>query len=184
MRLHIALVVDVVPPDRVAVAPVLGRAVHPLAAVLPQEVAEGLVGVQLPALFAVPSTSAKSAPSVAKALPVALLGVRPPARLELACSGPPLRALEPHAPRASSSKRGQRVEGGEAGHAAVAARRRAAGPDAGRVEREGSQEAVDAPGHAGLLRPGSALARGQHLSAGGPQRGDSWSFSQTGIGQP
>jgi len=48
---------------------------------------------------------------------------------------------------------------------------RPAGPDAGRVERERSQETVDVVGDAGLLGAGSALAGGQHLSAGGTQGG-------------
>ena len=63
------------------------------------------------------------------------------------------------------------MEGGEAGHATLAPRARATGPDAGRVEGERPQETVDVVGHTGLFRPGRALAGGQHLRAGGPQRG-------------
>src|SRR5580704_19422717 len=53
-RLHVALHIDVRPPDAVAVAAVLGRAVHPFAAVLPQQLPEGVVVAQAaPLLLAV-----------------------------------------------------------------------------------------------------------------------------------
>src|SRR5579859_2124625 len=49
--LHVALYADVRPPDAVAVAAVLGRAVHALAAVLPQQLTEFVVGQQPAPLF-------------------------------------------------------------------------------------------------------------------------------------
>ena len=76
----------------------------------------------------------------------------------------------PHAPgQLVQGDRG--MEGGETVHASLAPRARPTGPDAGRVEREGAEEAIDVVGHAGLLRSRRALPRGQHLGAGGPQRG-------------
>ena len=82
------------PPDRVAVAPVLGGAVHALAAVLPQEVAEPS-SARSRRRCSRPSTSVKSSPA-RPGPPVALL--EPDHRTVELALGRPLRALDPHAP--------------------------------------------------------------------------------------
>ena len=155
------------PPDAVTVAPVLWCAVHALAAVAPQEVAEVLVGPQPPPLFGAVDVGEVIA-QCGEALPVALLqpGDRP---VELPL-GQPLRTFDPHTP-GQFVQRGQRDEPGEPGDAALAPRRRAAGPDPGRFEGERAQEGVDVVGDARLLGARSALVGGEHPRAGGPQGG-------------
>ena len=102
--------------------------------------------------------------------PLAVALLEPHDRAVELTLGQPLRALDPGAP-GQLVEPGQRVEVGEPGHAAHAPRRRAARPDAGRVEGEGAEEDVDVVGDARLVGSGCTLVGGHHLGAGGPQDG-------------
>src|SRR5439155_19906786 len=116
-----------------------GRAVHALARVVVDHVGEARVGAEALVLLLGRQRHEVGAQG-GDAVAVALLPADDGA-VELAF-GKPLRSLDTGAPR-QLVEPAEAVERREPRVAAEAARERAAGPDAGWVEMEGAEEAVD-----------------------------------------
>src|SRR5207253_1224141 len=144
--LHVAVEVDVAPAHEIAVAAVLGCAVHAFARVVVDH--GGKPRVRPEALVLLFGRERREVGAHGgDAVAVALLPADDGA-VELAF-GKPLRSLDARAPP-QLVEAAEAMERREPRVAAETARERASGPDAGWVEMEGAEEAVDVVGDAGL----------------------------------
>ena len=161
-RLHVAREFDGHPPDAVAVAPVLGRAVHPLAAVLVQHGCEGATAAPAqPLVLVLRCEVTEVGTQRGQPRPVTLLEPHH-GSVELAFRDPE-RSLDARPPR-------QLIEPVKVWKRRTPPRPRvarggAAGPDAGRIDGEGAEQAVDVVGHPGLPCAG-LLVGGDQPGAG------------------
>ena len=172
------------PRHPVPVAAVLGRPVHPLAAVLVEQ-ARRTRRARRPrrrSSWASAVDSQKSSPRAADAHPVPLLPADHRA-VELPL-GMPVGALDPGSP-CQLVERPQPVERARTrGSPPWRARRRAAGPDAGRVEGEGAEQHVDVVDDAGLDARPACRRRGSGASLAAATTRYSCSVNHTGMRDP